>query len=89
VHNPDTNIGLAQQNMVDHFWADLHDLPEGEDPRSLVSYKMMQRLVDQVLRAHDVNFTHRQFELRMVLDGRSDNVDTQVMMTSPVEVATC
>ncbi len=31
VHNPDTNIGLAQQNMVDHFWADLHDLPEGVD----------------------------------------------------------
>jgi hypothetical protein len=87
VHNPDTNIGLAQQNMVDHFWADLHDLPEGDDPRSLVSYKMMQRLSDQVLRARDVNFTHRQFELRMVLDGRSESVDTQVMMTSPVEAA--
>jgi hypothetical protein len=84
---PDTNIGLAQQNMVDHFWADLHDLPEGVDPRGLVSYKMMQRLCDQVLRARDVNFTHRQFELRMVLDGRSENVDTQVMMTSPVEAA--
>ena len=89
VHNPDTNIGLGQQNMVDHFWADLHDLPEGVDPRTLVSYKMMQRLSDQVLRARDVNFTHRQFELRMVLDGRSDNVDTQVMMTSPVEVSAC
>jgi hypothetical protein len=87
VHNPDTNIGLAQQNMVDHFWADLHDLPEGEDPRGLVSYKMMQRLSDQVLRARDVNFTHRQFELRMVLDGRDVHVDTQVMMTSPVEAA--
>ena len=87
VHNPDTNIGLAQQNMVDHFWADLHDLSEGDDPRSLVSYKMMQRLSDQVLRARDVNFTHRQFELRMVLDGPSQNVDTQVMMTSPVEAA--
>jgi hypothetical protein len=37
VHNPDTNIGLGQQNMVDHFWADLHDLPEGDDPRGLVS----------------------------------------------------
>jgi hypothetical protein len=86
-HNPDTNIGLAQQNMVDHFWADLHDLPEGDDPRGLVSYKMIQRLCDQVLRARDVNFTHRQFELRMVLDGRSENVDTQVMMTSPVEAA--
>ena len=89
VHNPDTNIGLAQQNMVDHFWADLHDLPEGVDPRGLVSYKMMQRLCDQVLRARDVNFTHRQFELRMVLDGRTETVDTQVMMTSPVEVVRC
>ena len=89
VHNPDTNIGLGQQNMVDHFWADLHDLPEGVDPRGLVSYQMMQRLTDQVLRARDVNFTHRQFELRMVLDGRTETVDTQVMMTSPVELASC
>jgi hypothetical protein len=84
-HNPDTNIGLAQQNMVDHFWADLHDLPEGVDPRGLVSYQMIQRLSDQVLRAQDVNLTHRQFELRMVRDGRTQTQDTQVMMTSPVE----
>jgi hypothetical protein len=87
LHNPDTNIGLAQQNMVDHFWADLHDLPEGADPRSLVSYQMMQRLSDQVLRAHDLNFTHRQFELRMVRDGRDQTEDMQIMMTSPVETA--
>ena len=84
IHNPDTNIGLGQQNMVDHFWADLHDLPEGVDPRGLVSYKMIQRLSDQVLRARDVTFTHSQFELRMTLDGRQGNLDTQVMMTSPV-----
>jgi len=84
VHNPDTNLGLGQQNMVDHFWADLHDLPEGADPRDLVSYKMMQRLTHQVLRARDVNFSHSQFELRMVLDGRAKTLDTQVMMTSPV-----
>jgi len=73
--------------MVDHFWADLHDLPEGDDPRGLVSYKMMQRLSDHMLRARDVNFTYRQFELRMVLDGRDADVDTQVMMTWPVEAA--
>ncbi len=88
LHNPDTNIGLAQQNMVDHFWADLYDLPEGVDPRGLVTYKLVSRLAEQVLRARDANFTHSQFELRMTLDGRSENVDTQVMMTSPV-VATC
>jgi hypothetical protein len=73
--------------MVDHFWADLHDLPDGADPRGLVSYQMMQRLTDQVLRARDINFSHRQFELRMVRDGRAQTLDTQVMMTSPVESA--
>lgn len=88
LHNPDTNLGLGQQNLVDHFWADLYDLPEGADPRGLVTYKMVSRLVDQVLRARNVNFTHSQFELRMVLDGRTANVDTQVMMTSPV-VSAC
>ena len=87
LHNPDTNLGLAQQNMVDHFWADLHDLPDGADPRGLVSYQMMQRLTDHVLRARDINFSHRQFELRMVRDGRAQTLDTQVMMTSPVESA--
>jgi hypothetical protein len=84
VHNPDTNLGLAQQNMVDHFWADLHDLPDGVDPRGLVSYQMMARLVEQVLRERDVNFTHSQFELRMVRDSRMGIVETHVMMTSPV-----
>jgi hypothetical protein len=73
--------------MVDHFWADLHDLPEGVDPRGLVSYQMMQRLTDQVLRAREMNFTHSQFELRMVLDGPAARVDTHIMMTSPVEAS--
>jgi len=50
---------------------------------------MMQRLCDQVLRARDVNFTHCQFELRMALDDREGCADTQVMMTSPVEVVAC
>lgn len=88
LHNPDSNLGLGQQNLVDHFWADLYDLPDGADPRHLVTYTMVTRLVEQVLRARDLNFTHSQFELRMVLDGRSETVDTQVMMTSPV-VAAC
>lgn len=83
-HNPDTNLGLGQQNLVDHFWADLYDLPEGADPRELVTYAMVARLADQVLRARDANFTHSQFELRMVLDRPTGKADTQVMMTSPV-----
>ncbi len=85
IHNPDTNLGLGQQNLVDHFWADLYDLPEGNDPRQLVTYQMVSRLVKLVLRERDFNFTHSQFELRMVLDDRTQTIDTYVMMTSPVD----
>lgn len=84
VHNPDTNLGLGQQNLVDHFWADLYDLPEGADPRRLVTYAMISRLVADVLRARDTSFTHSQFELRMVLESPTETIDTHVMMTSPV-----
>lgn len=84
IHNPDTNLGLGQQNLVDHFWADLYDLPEGNDPRQLVTYQMVSRLVNLVLRERDFNFTHSQFELRMALDDRTQTIDSYVMMTSPV-----
>ena len=84
IYNPDTNLGLGQQNLVDHFWADLYDLPEGNDPRQLVTYQMVSRLVSLVLRERDFNFTHSQFELRMALDDRTQTIDTYVMMTSPV-----
>ena len=84
IHNPDTNLGLGQQNLVDHFWADLYDLPEGNDPRQLVTYQMVSRLVSLVLRERDFNFTHSQFELRMALDDHTQTIDSYVMMTSPV-----
>jgi hypothetical protein len=89
IHNPDTNLGLGQQNLVDHFWADLYDLPEGDDPRGLVTYAMVSRLADHVLSECEANFTHSQFELRMVLETPTGISDTQVMMTSPVEAAKC
>lgn len=89
IHNPDTNLGLGQQNLVDHFWADLYDLPDGADPRGLVTYTMISRLAEQFLSANDANCTHTQFELRMVLDSASATTDSQVMMTSPVEPTKC
>ena len=84
LHNPDTNLGLAQQNLVDHFWADLYDLPEGADPRGLVTYAMVSRLAHQFLSELHPDMRQYQFELRMVLSDRTQVVDTQVMMTAPV-----
>jgi hypothetical protein len=83
-HNPDTNLGLGRQNVVDHFWSDLYDLPDGADPRGLVTYAMMERLAQDELLAHYGSFSHWQFELRMVLDGPECVYDTYTMMQSPV-----
>lgn len=87
-HNTPTNLGLAQQNLIDHFWADLNDSPEGFDPRQLVTYKMVAHFVNVKLLEHFPSFTHNQFELRMLLDNTTQTVHTHVMMTSPVEVRT-
>jgi hypothetical protein len=83
-HNPHTNLGLAQQNLVDHFWADLYDLPEGADARELVTYQLVLRLVQQVLCEQQGDITQCQFELRMELFSRTDMTDSHTMMTSPV-----
>lgn len=83
-HNPDTNLGLGRQNLVDHFRSDLYDLPDGADPRGLVTYAMMERLAQAELRAHHGSYSHWQFELRMVLDGPECVYDAYTMMQSPV-----
>jgi hypothetical protein len=84
-HNPQTNLGLAQQNLIDHFWADLNDAPDGCDPRKFVSYQMVAHFVAGVLKNADPQCTHTQFELRMLLDNTTATVHSHVMMTSPVE----
>lgn len=84
-HNPVTNLGLAQQNLIDHFWADLNEAPEGFDPRNLVSYQMVAHLVDGVLLDKYPDHTQSQFELRMLLDSPTETTHTHVMMTSPEE----
>jgi hypothetical protein len=84
LHNADTNIGLAEQNLVDHFWADLYDLPPGNDPRKLVTYELVSRLVSEKLDEVSSHRTHQQFELRMELSNREQMIDSDVMMTSPV-----
>ncbi len=44
VHNPDVNLALSHQNLVDHLAADINDLPEGADIRECVSYQLVARL---------------------------------------------
>jgi hypothetical protein len=87
-HNPITNLALAQQNLIDHFWSDLNDAPDGCDPRIFVSYQMVAHFVAGVLKAHFPEHSHHQFELRMLMDNSTETVHSHVMMTSPMEART-
>lgn len=44
LHNPVANLALNHQNLVDHLWADVQDLPEGGDIRHRVTYTLVMRL---------------------------------------------
>ena len=44
-HNPTINIALAHQNLVEHLANDLQAMGEQEDPKNLVSYKLVNRFV--------------------------------------------
>ncbi len=82
-HNADVNLGLAQQNLVDHFWADLYDLPSGADAQDLVTYELVVRLVKAQLRLGHPTLSQFQFELRMELSNADGVTHTDTMMRSP------
>ena len=50
LHNPVVNLALNHQNLVDHLWADVQDLPEGGDIRERVTYLLVTRLAQEAVR---------------------------------------
>jgi len=72
-HNPDVNIALANQNLVEHLASDLQQLSEQVDPKSLVSYQLVNRFVRywipiNFLRIQDQALEYR-FEIRLRLNS--------------------
>ena len=62
LHNPQVNLALAGQNLVDHLAHDINDLPEGGDITVCVSYQLVCRLARQSLPVGAQAF---QFEVRL------------------------
>jgi len=50
LHNPAVNLALNHQNLVDHLWADVQDLPDGGDIRSRATYTLVMRLAHVAVR---------------------------------------
>lgn len=101
VHNPVVNLALNHQNLVDHLWSDVQDLPEDGDIRDRVTYQLVQRLAHEAIgggRWGDVpmlatalpgTLCHFQFELRMdaLLEQSGAPVSSELVLQSPVEQA--
>jgi hypothetical protein len=93
-HNAAVNLALTHQNLVEHLAQDVRDLPEGADARSLVTYRLVQRLACETVQKrcrdtapmphpHDGPGTIDacQFEVRMEMPDQSAS---ESLLLSPV-----
>ncbi|MCM0043977.1 MAG: hypothetical protein NBV65_05030 [Burkholderiaceae bacterium] len=85
-HNPGNNLLLAQQNLVDHLSFDVQTLPDGQDVRELVTYRMVSELARTLVDAQPMQATHWQFEMRLV-PPLEDADESMAVLTSPVLAA--
>ena len=97
LHNPVVNLALNHQNLVDHLWADVQDLPEGGDIRQRVTYQLVTRLAREAVRGGHwgevpmlaqacPGARHFQFELRLDALHEQDRVPvrSELVLQSPV-----
>lgn len=97
LHNPVVNLALNHQNLVDHLWSDVQDLPEGADIRERVTYQLVTRLAHEAVRGGRwgevpmlplacPDAPHFQFELRMDALLEHDRVpaSSELVLQSPV-----
>lgn len=84
-HNPKNNLQHATQNLIDHLSADIHALPPSRDARTLVTYRLTERLAYQ--RATSINagaaITGYQFEIRALSPMAAPPEET-TLLTSPL-----
>ena len=85
LHNPAVNLALTEQNLVDHLAADVAAF-EGDDPGTLTTYRLVERLVRERVRAAAPEASSFQFRIRSELHGvpnESADDDEDVVLVSP------
>jgi len=88
VHNPQVNLALSQQNLVDHLAHDLNHLPDQSDARELVAYRLVQALAReaccQQLGAQPGHVF--EFEIRLERSDAWGVVSSHTLMQAPAAV---
>lgn len=82
-HNPNNNLILANQNLVDHLSADVQAMDDDADVRKLVTYQLVERLARSLV---PTNATHYQFQLRLVPPDAVPD-EHMAVVTSPVQMS--
>jgi hypothetical protein len=98
LHNPEVNLALNHQNLVDHLWSDIQDLPGDGDIEQKVTYQLVTRLAHEAARGGrwgparmlpvilSTPASHFQFELRMdaLQEDQQVPVSSELVLQSPV-----
>ena len=88
LHNPDINLALANQNLVEHLTTDILDMDEDHNVREFVTYQLVMRLVRHLLQAQSDKETEKyaisqyQFQIRLVPPFEEATEET-ALLTSP------
>ena len=85
LYNPENNLHLTEQTLIEHLSSDLQALPEDRDAASLVSYSLTVRLARRIARGlvSDRPITGFQFDLRL-LPGLGDDGTEMIILKSPI-----
>ena len=82
-HNPDNNLQLLHQTLIDHLSNDIQEIVDSGQVERLISYQLVNRLVRHLLLRSDANPSEYQFEIRLV--APLSGVDrTTTTLISPV-----
>lgn len=84
-YNPENNLRLTEQTLVENLCLDLQALPEGESAATLVSYALTERLARRIARTLVSNqmMMAYQFEIRL-LPGLGEDRSEDTLLVSPI-----
>ena len=83
--NPDNNMQMTEQTLIDHLCLDIQSLPESQSAGSLVSYMLTEKIAGDFILRHvnEANIKAYQFEIRM-LPGLNLDESESVILVSPI-----
>ena len=85
-YNPQVNLALSEQNLVELLTNDLSSCEEGAAALELVSYRMVDRLVREKLEAPS-GWNAYQFRICLERPGAASDFEADTILLSPAQLA--